>query len=211
MMKISIVLRVLGLVLIWCHLMVSPAFSAECLDKSPTAATGKNPYGPMEIRELNQGELEMTRRLLKSLDGQWKGRAEEVACNPADSEEKEVRVYSIKAKAKTDHYGNFFMKIELYSAKERTTHQKTLRFYIYENLLRINHDNGTGDVEIISLTKQKIELRRRALLRNKHNRGGIHKEFFFEMNVGPDGFSVSRDIYTQNRLSEQHLWTFSKR
>jgi hypothetical protein len=99
---------------------------------------------------------------------------------------------------------------EFYSAKEHTHQQEALRLYLNERYLRINYDSGIGDLELIDVSEEKIDLRYLIRVQNRANAGGIYIEYFYRIEKSPSGFTVHQDIYTQGRLSAKYDWRFRR-
>lgn len=194
-----------------CLSLTAVSFSAECLEPLSKRRPGKDPYGPLKISELTGRQHDDIRRLFKSLHGEWLGSATDRYCSLTDKNDRQVEEYTVKGRVTVDHFGNFFMKMDFYSTKKRTTHQKILRFYLSEKGLRINHDNGAGDVELMRVTENEIDLYYRTRIPNKLNPGGIHRAFFVFITVEENAFSIKREVFTQARLSSEHLWKFHPR
>ncbi len=186
--------------------MASVLSADQCLDLSPSLAAGKNLSDEISIRELTDTEYRQVKALLTTLNGKWKGDATEIQCNKKDINDQEVAQYAAKAKVRYHRSGKLLIEAELKSAEQRTKHQETLRFYLKDKMLRIHHDSGSGDVELIQVTENKFELRYRARVQNRGNAGGIYNEFFYRVETGSGGFSVFRMIYTQGRLTSQYAW-----
>jgi len=209
--KFSILLLVPTFLFIALDGAVPFAFSVECLEKSPAFFSGGEPFGPIVDRDLTKSEHDDIKALLVALDGEWRGTARERYCSFSDAADQSVEDYSVKADVKVDRYGNFFMKMEFYSSKERTTHQKILRFYLNDQRFRIDDDSSAGDVEFINLTKHKIEFLYRVRVRRPTLKGGLHKEFYVYLDGRKDAFSIRSQTYTQGRLSDDHEWHFIRR
>lgn len=184
--------------------------SGECLDPSPSVSAGKRPSDPISVRELSETEHMQVKAILKSLDGKWKGNAREIRCNLADLNDQDVNEYTIKARSSTSRSGNVLLEAEFYSSAERTTHQKTLRFYLVGNLLRIHHDGGIGDVELIQVSDNNIEFRYKRRSRYKGGTGLVFHEFAYRLATDAEGISLYRQVYTQGRLSSQYEWHFRR-
>ncbi len=189
--------------------VASVASAEQCLDTSPTLSTGKRLSDHISIRELSDTEYGQVKTLLKSLDGRWKGTATEVDCNMADRDDQDISQYTTTAKARSSRSGNLLIEAKFVAPEEHTTHQETLRFYLSDKYLRIHHDSGMGDVELIHVSENNIELRYN--VRTLNRAGGLmFKEFFYRLALGSGGFSVFRKIYTQGRLSSQYDWHFRR-
>ena len=211
MKKVSFAIRSIWMIFSICAAMESSVFAGQCLDPSPTLSAGKKLSDTLSIRELTNTEHRHAKALLKSLNGKWKGDATEVKCKLANIDDQEVSHYTIKAKAKSYRSGNLLLEAKFYSPEERTLHQKTLRFYLIDKkYLRIHHDSGLGDVELLEVSENIIELRYRMRVKNRGNPGGIYNEFFYRLAAGSDGFSTTREIYTQGKLSSRDEWRFRR-
>jgi hypothetical protein len=186
--------------------MASVGDAAQCLDPSPTISSGRKFTDPISARELTATENQQLTAVLKSLEGRWQGDATEVTCNLADIEDQDIDAFTMKAKVRMDRSGDFLMEAEFHSAKEHTRHQKTLRFYLNEQFIRIHHDNGTGDVELIEVSENQFQFRYLIRVKNRGNAGGIYLEFFYRITTADSGFSIHQEIYTQGRLSGQSDW-----
>lgn len=210
MKRISIAAGCVWIMLCISFGMASAGGAAQCLDPSPTLSSGKKFTDPISERELTATEHQQVSAVLESMEGRWQGDATEVTCNLADIEDRDIDAFTVKAKARMDRSGDFLLDAEFYSAKEHTRHQKTLRFYLNEKVIRIHHDNGTGDAELIEVSEKHFKLRYLIRVQNRGNAGGIFLEFFYRIATTDSGFSIHQEIYTQGRLSGQSDWEFRR-
>jgi len=197
--------KTIPILLIWMMLatdfgMASVVAAEQCLDTSPPLSAGKRIPDRISIRVLTDTEYQQVKTLLKSLDGRWKGRATVIGCNMADLNDQDISHYTTKAKAKASRSGDLLIEAEFYAPEEHTTHQETQRFYLSGKYLRIHHDSGAGDVELIHVSANKIELRYNVRTRNSAGRL-THNEFFYRLSTGSGGFSIFRKTYTHQMYS----------
>jgi hypothetical protein len=190
--------------------MASAGSGAQCHDLSPTIKAGRKFTAPNAAKALTGAEYRQIKALLESLEGDWVGDATQATCRSADSEDQEIEAFTIDAEAKMDRSGEFLLRGEFYSAKEHTHQQEALRLYLNERYLRINYDSGIGDLDLIDLSEDKIDLRYLIRVQNRGNAGGIYNEYFYRIEKSPSGFTVHQDIYTQGRLSAKYDWRFRR-
>ena len=110
-----------------------------------------------------------------------------------------------------DYYGNFFLRMTLYSPEKRTTHQKILRLYLSADRLRVNTSSSAGDVELIHVGKNRIAFLYRLLLQSNTSQGSIRKEIFIALETRDGMFSLEQQIYSQGRLSVEEIRRFTRR
>ncbi len=187
-------------------------YGAECLDASPTIQAGKDPYTPVSVRDLTPTEQEAVKGLLTSLEGEWQGNAGDIYCRSIkDPKDQEVNRYTAKAKVEVDYYGNFFIRVNLYSQQKRTSHQEVLRLYLTQKKLRVNSSSGYGDVELITASSTTIEFLYRLLLAIDKGKGSNRKEFFVALDWNGRNLTIRQQIYSQGRLSYEQHWQLSQR
>ncbi len=197
--------------MLWIGLgMASAGSAAQCHDLSPTIKAGRKFTSPNAAKAPTGSQYQQIRALFESLEGDWVGDATEVTCNLADSEDEEIAAFTIDAEVEMGRTGDFLLEAEFYSAKEHTHHQEALRLYLNERYLRINYDSGIGDLELIDVSEDKIELRYLIRVQNRANAGGIYNEYFYRIEKSPGGFAIHQDIYTQGRLSAKYDWRFRR-
>ncbi|MBT8341229.1 MAG: hypothetical protein HKP58_00990 [Desulfatitalea sp.] len=192
----------------WVLVFCGPLDARQCLSPSPTLQKGEDPYGPIASRELTPSEHEQLVRLFKSLAGDWAGAAASFFCASAwNPDDVEHRRETIKARVQVDRGGNLQMAAELYSERERSSHQKHLRFYLNPNQLRLNNDNGTGDVELIEVADTRIAFLYRRMLPGAGG-SSIRQEYFFTLEKDADGFRIEEMLFVQGKLSSGYTWQF---
>jgi hypothetical protein len=197
--------------MLWISLgMASAGSAAQCHDLSPTIKAGRKFTEPNAGKALTGMQYQQIKALFESLEGDWVGDATQITCDSADSEDQEIDAFTIDAEAKMDRSGEFLLRGEFYSAKEHTHQQEALRLYLNERYLRINYDSGIGDLDLIDLSEDKIDLRYLIRVQNRGNAGGIYNEYFYRIEKSPSGFTVHQDIYTQGRLSAKYDWRFRR-
>jgi hypothetical protein len=197
--------------MLWIGLgMAFAGSAAQCHDLSPTIKVGRKFTSPNAAKVLTGTEYQQIKALLESLEGDWVGDATQVTCDSADSEDQEIDAFTIDAEAKMGWSGEFLLRGEFHSAKEHTHQQETLRLYLNKRYLRINYDSGIGDLELIDVSEDKIELRYLIRVQNRGNAGGIYNEYFYRIEKSPSGFTVHQDLYTQGRLSAKYDWRFRR-
>ena len=217
MRKYVIVLRnYIWVACIWGLIMLpgfsSSAYGAECLEESPTIRAGEDPYGAIDARDLTPAEYGRIDSLFKSLEGEWQGTASDFFCTDfKDPTKKTTEQYTLKARVRVDHFGNFLLNMDLYSPQRHVTRAELMRFYLDAKRLRINTDSNAGDVQLITVEDRKLQLLYRLLLPGGEGKGSIHKEFFVLLSAGDNTFSIRQRIYSQGRLSSQQVWNFSRR
>ncbi len=186
--------------------------SADCLDPSPTQNAGKDPYGPIDVRDLTKKEYEGIRLLLKSLAGEWQGLAKEYHCKHMNDPQKmEINNDTIQAKVEVDYYGNFVLWADLHSARKKSSHKETFRLYLKKKRLRANRASRFGDVELIKVSPDTVEFLYRRVLQMGPANSSTRREYFISLNVTGESFSIKRRIYTQGRLSSKRVWQFNRR
>ncbi len=191
---------------------VSPLWSDTCLDTLPSAKAGRDPYGPLAVRDLSRSELEQTRALLQSLRGDWIGKGDALRCkslkDPLDHEQAK---YTLRARVNTDHFGNLVVTADLYDIDQKITHQEIFRLYLKDRRLRYENDGGAGDVELKLLTANRIHFLWRVVIPAGETPGTTRKAYDIELSGDGEAFSIVRIIYTQAKFSSRGSWHFKRR
>lgn len=185
--------------------------SAEsCLSPSPTVQNGGDPYGPINVRELTQEEHGTLEGLFKSLAGQWQGTSDTFFCRSSGNpEDVELGHETLKARIDVDRNGNLFMDARFYSEDRRTSSLKQMWFYLKNRSLRYNNDNGTGDVELIEISENRLAFLFRRVLQHGYS-GSSRQEYFLTLTKVMDGFRIEENLYVQGRLSSGYTWQFKR-
>ena len=191
---------------------VSPLRSDTCLDPSPSAEAGSDPYGPLAVRDLSLSELEQTRALLQSLRGDWIGKGDALRCkslkDPLDHERAQ---YTLRARIDSDHFGNLVVTVELYDIDQKISHQEIFRLYLKDHRLRHEDNGGAGDVELKQLSADRIHFIWRVVIPAGDTPGSTRKEYDITLSGDGEAFSIVRIIYTQAKLSSRYAWQFKRR
>lgn len=190
-----------------CFLLFTPlCVGAQCLGPSPTLRQGKNPYAPVSVRKLTPAEQQMTGDLFKSLAGDWHGQAESFFCTSADDPaEIERDRETIKADIGVDYYGNLSLNAAFYSRREKTSRQQVLTLYRNQGMLRIDHDTGAGDVQLIEVSDTRLAFLYRRVV-PVGGSGSSRREYFFTLTTDGDSFTIEQRLYIQGKLSSGHTW-----
>ncbi|MCP4749094.1 MAG: hypothetical protein GY874_23610 [Desulfobacteraceae bacterium] len=168
----------------------------NCYVPSPSYADGKSPFDKINVRDLTNTEEEILIENFKSLSAYWKGEAIEEQCKGSvESPYRERNLYSIKAKAETDRFGNVKLKSTFRSDEKNTTHSEIIRLYLVDNKFRFNDDTGYGDVELIEITKSKVRFLKRYVDRF------LRREYFVTLSFESNSFSIDTTIYVQGKYS----------
>lgn len=192
--------------------LISPLWASECLSPSPTVQAGKDPYAPVKARNLTDSELEQTRVCLQSLRGDWIGRGDALLCKSLNDPKDAERVrYTLRAGVDTDHFGNMVLGVDLYNIDQKISHQETFRLYLKDHRLRHEDNGGAGDVEIKTLTADRIRFLWRVVIPAGQARGSTRKEYDILIAVDRDAFSIVRSIYTQGHFSSRYAWHLQRR
>ncbi len=195
----------------WCLLPVSIGLAQECLSPSPTTLSGKKSYDPIEIRELTADEHRQTVTLFKSLAGDWRGTADTFFCRSiSDPRDVDRGHLEVRADVEVDYYGNLVMTADFYDPVNRTRHQETLRLYVTNNRLRIDHDTGAGDVELIELGDQVVAFLYRRVIPTGGASGSSRSETFFTLRAGRQSLTIEQQVYVQAKLSAGHTWRLNR-
>ncbi|RJQ65202.1 MAG: hypothetical protein C4519_28750 [Desulfobacteraceae bacterium] len=195
---------------VFCLFTASICFGAQCLSLSPTLRGAKNAYAPITVRELTPGEQEGLGRLFRSLAGTWQGRADSFFCrsaeDPADVENDQEIMH---AKVSVDYYGNWYMSADFYSAGKKAGRQEMLTLYQNNRKLRIDHDTGVGDVELIEVSDTTIAFLYRRFLSIGRS-GSSRREHFFTLKAAGGSFTIEQLLYIQGKLSSGQTWRFER-
>lgn len=191
---------------------VSLLWASECLEPSPTVQAGNDPYAPVKTRNLTDSELEQTRTYLQSLRGDWIGTGDALLCkslnDPTDAER--IR-YTLRARVVTDHFGNMVLRADLYNIDQKISYQETFRLYLKDHRLRHEDNGGAGDVEIKTLTGDRIRFLWRVVILAGQTQGSTRKEYDILIAGDQDAFSIVRSIYTQGKFSSRYAWHLQRR
>ncbi len=176
----------------------SHAFAEECYSLSPSYRGGQTPFDPITVRELSRSEQQMLSALYKLMHGRWKGNGEEIQCwGNVESHRLERFLYDLDAEGSHGLRGRLRLRIRLYSKTEKTNQPEEISFYIIDNKLRFNHEDGAGDVELIELTKNRV----RFLQRGRSGPATLHREVFIDLTADSQAFTLERRVYTQGRFT----------
>jgi len=188
------------------------ALADECLSSSPSISQmGETPYDPIDVRELTSPEYQKLSKLFRSLDGNWHGTTEQFFCrSDGDPSDVDIDHPTIKAKVRVDRNSNLELSADLYSERDRTSSQENLWLYLNDRKLRLNNDNGTGDVELLSVSDDKVAFFIRHVLQSGISSGSARQERFFTITKAADEFTIKMSLYVQGRLSSGYTWRFKK-
>ncbi len=191
---------------------VSPLESDTCLEPSPSAKSGGDPYGPLTIRDLTRSELEQTRALLQSLRGDWIGTGDALRCTSLEDPLDQERVrYTLRGRVNTDHFGNLVVRADLYDIDQKISHQEIFRLYLKDHRLRHEDNGGAGEVELKLLSAHQIQFIRRVVIPAGETPGSTRKEYDITLTGDGEAFSIVRIIYTQAKFSSRSTWHFKRR
>lgn len=191
---------------------VSPLESDTCLEPSPSAKAGDDPYGPIAVRDLTNSELEQTRALLQSLRGDWIGKGDALLCKSLkDPLDREQAQYTLSARVNTDHFGNLVVTADLYDVEQKISHQEIFRLYLKDRRLRHEDNGGAGDVELKLLSAHRVQFLWRVVIPAGETPGSTRKEYDITLTGDSEAFSIVRSIYTQAKFSSKHSWHFKRR
>jgi hypothetical protein len=182
-----------------------------CLAPSPTKLAGKDPFGPMTVRDLSDQEEQLLKTLFRSLSGTWIGTAESLLCRGIDNpSDKEIKKSTLRLAVESDHFGTTTTFLaHFYESQERVRHFETIRFFLKEHRLRVDSESGAGDIELIEITESRIRFLHRRI--HAAARGAaVRKEFFINLAIDGHKCNYERLIYTQGRLTVRELWSLSK-
>jgi hypothetical protein len=187
--------------------LASTGWAGQCLSPSPTTLAGGKSYAPIQDRELTAGELGTLQALFKSIDGEWRGSSDTFFCKSiSDPDDVEPARLTIKARARVDRNGNLEMTAELYNPQERTGYQQILRLFLNDNRLRIDHDTGAGDVELIEINDRKVAFLYRRTTPTGTSGASNRSEYFFTLLAGEKSLTIEQLIYVQAKLSSGYTW-----
>lgn len=203
--------RILIWIVVVC-LAAVPLSVAACLDQSPTQLADKRLDHPIAPRDLTQSEHAIVQQMLKSLEGYWKGQGEEVRCkSSSDPSDQYVYPYKLKGDARTDYYGNLFLKVDQYDLENRTRHHDVFRLYLKQMRFRYENDGGSGDVELLAVTTSEIKfIYRTTTPRGRKPGQRIPKEFHITLTAAANRFAIQRVTYTRGILTGKISWRFQR-
>jgi hypothetical protein len=191
---------------------ISSLASDTCLEPSPSARAGGDPYGPLTVRDLTDSELEQTRALLQSLRGDWDGRGDALHCkSPEDPQDHEQTRYTLRARVNTDHYGNLVITVDLHDIDRKISHQEIFRLYLKDRRLRYEDNGGAGDIELKLLSARRIHFLWRVVIPAGKTSGSTRKEYDITLSGDSEAFSIGRRMYTQAKFSWGSRWYFKRR
>jgi hypothetical protein len=191
---------------------VSSLGADRCLEPSPSAKAGRDPYGPLTVRDLTRSELEQIRALLQSLRGDWIGKGDALRCKSLkDPLDHEKARYTLRGRVNTDHFGNLVVTAELYDIDQKISHQEIFRLYLKDRRLRHEDNGGAGDIELKLLAAHQIQFLWRVVIPAGKTPGSTRKEYDITLTGDSEAFSIVRIIYTQARFSSRSTWHFNRR
>jgi hypothetical protein len=174
------------------------AAAEECYSPSPSYMGGQTPFDPIKIRELSRSEQQMLSALFYSMHGRWKGNGEEIQCwGNLESHRLERVLYDLDAEGSRSLRERLRLRIRLYSKTEKTNQPLEISFYLIDNLLRFNEEDGVGDVELIELSQNRV----RFLQRGRSGPATLHREVFIDLTADRKSFTFKRRVYTQGRFT----------
>jgi hypothetical protein len=194
-----------------CLTFLSVGFgAAQCLSPSPTLRAGKKSYAPIAVRDLSPVEQQAVRRLFTSLVGNWHGGAESFFCSSADDpSDVERDRETIRATIRLEDHTNLTLNASFYSRRKNASRQEALTLYQVDHRLRIDHDTGAGDVDLIEVSEQTIAFLYRRVLPVGRS-GSLRQEYFFTLSANADTFTIEQRLYIQGKLSSGQTWRFQR-
>ncbi|WP_211826979.1 hypothetical protein [Kistimonas asteriae] len=148
-------------VLSWLIMLVgllglTPVSAADCFSASPLAASGKA-FEPTEARKLTSSEQRQIDTLFRKMAKQWEGETHGYFCmGTENTPRKKPDNYQLTATVKQDSSGNIRLEADLYSPQKKTSRRETLRLFSSRDFLRIDVNNASGDVALVSLDNQHL-------------------------------------------------------
>lgn len=199
------------LVLVSVLAQVSIGMAQPCLSPSPTTLSGGRSYAPIEDRDLTSDELAILQKLFKSLDGEWHGVSDTFFCESiSDPDDVDRGRLTVDAETRVDRNGNLQMDLDFYDPEKRTSHQQTLRLFLNDNRLRIDHDTGAGDVELIEVGDRTVAFLYRRVNPTGSATGSSRSETFFSLRAGDRSLTVELQHYVQAKLSSGYIWRLKR-
>lgn len=189
------------------------AIADQCLSLSPSITQmGQTPYSPIKIRDLTGAEFKDLSILFQSLSGDWHGTAEDFFCRSnSDPSDITIERSTIRAKVRVDRTSNLNLSANLYSESNRTSFQKDVRLYLNDHQLRLNNDNSTGNVELLTVSGSKVAFFTRHALQTGTSGRSARQELFFTITKRSDEFTIEMRLYVLGKLSSGYTWNFSKK
>ena len=153
--------KIRNLVLSWLIMLVgllglTPVSAADCFSASPLVASGKA-FEPTEARKLTSSEQRQIDTLFRKMAKQWEGETHGYFCiGTENTPRKKPDTYQLTATVKQDSSGNIRLEADLYSPQKKTSRRETLRLFSSRDFLRIDVNNASGDVALVSLDNQHL-------------------------------------------------------
>lgn len=185
-----------------------PTLAADCFSDSPSKKNGTLDNAETKTTSLKKSQIKNIRNLFKDFKGHWKGEAEYVYCQGDKGSPKASHVGSIldgNIEVKGD---SLRIDIDLKANSTNKTSSKKLNIFLASNLLRHDDKNKQGDVNIVSIEKNKIYYVK------KHRATSGNSNFLEEITVIlrkiRSEYVLEQRYYVNGAMDSKEIWIFKK-
>ena len=210
MLKIKLIVAVKSILfLVVLFPFSTHVFASDCFSASPSIEAGRGAYDEVIPRELEEGEYEALKELLKGLDGRWAGTAEVLDCKGTVEEPlEEMAAYSISSVVKMGRTGEFFLESTLTSQEKRTKQDEIIRLNLSKKMLATQDNKAVSDLELISVSSDELVYLRKSVISNPKR--AIERLTAIQKS-GDTSFVVEEQVYLQGVLKSVSIWNLEKK
>ncbi len=190
---------------------VSTANAYDCGDLAPNYDPSK-PFDPHIIaRDLTKSEKDKLEKMFESLEGDWKGEAEDLICRGKKQYEKLQDLFTIRGEVKVDRDVNFRLEADLHSDINRRSHNEVIEFYLADNKLRLDTDSEAGDIENLIVTEKKVQFTtKRGIGGGYYSSSQPKREFFISLTMSSNSFTLEKRVYADSKLVSVQTRRFTR-
>lgn len=183
------------------------ALAADCFSPSPSRQADMELTTEIVPRTLSNNELNVISSMIKQLQGQWKGQADETICKgTVNNVNKELIEYTLDLDIRNYRGNELEIKAMLKSLASKKSRNEILKMYITENKFRVNNEFAAGDVEIIKISEYEVSFFRKVVTRTKS--GGVSvRELVQSLSLADRQLNMEFTVYFNGVLSSRTLWT----
>ena len=180
--------------------------AAECFSPVPGLQPSE-PYvhQPIVATRLSNAENSTLSKLLGSLEGNWQGKAEEVAClGEIGSSREKIKKYAMQAEVEVNSSGGLRVSASLESIENRTRRAESYRLYLASDRLSASGSDNKGDVELVELSSDSV-----TFVQSHYLRSNIPQEIITKIMHAGQEFRIVRYFYNRGHLSSISRWILS--
>ena len=161
-------------------------------------------------RILEPFEKEKIRKLFRQMRGRWKGKITGYNCQgDEESPVKEEDNFKVTLSSEIGISEGFSFDANLKSDSGTSRHER-YDFYIKDNVLRMNAENKSGDIEINEIASDTLAFTRKFRSGRRFGRSGPLQEVVFNISVVRNELYINRISYSSGKLGSISTWKLSK-